>query len=359
MIAREIDRLIQTGKPFAVYSLPDEQHCRAVYQTDHELYPLMQGDKIGNNEGFVVFPFDHSKPGYLIKGTEQLLNKTGISLKELIFDKKNKDGIPEKPYIANRSEYLRQCNNMISQVKNGELNKVVLSRVLEFPYPENFTSGRFFSKLHKKYNKAFTFLWNHPQTGIWMGASPELLMQYKEGGLTTMSLAGTRKMIQSNSGDLWPVKEKAEQEYVTDYITDILKDFSSQIHITGPQTILSGQLEHIQSQFTIQVKREMAEKILWKLHPTPAVCGKPAQEAFQLIQETESHNREYYTGFCGPVYSSSLQLFVNLRSAKIESDRVYLFAGGGLTEDSIPENEWKETEIKAETLLSILKNYES
>jgi isochorismate synthase len=31
-----------------------------------------------------------------------------------------------------------------------------------------------------------------------------------------------------------------------------------------------------------------------------------------------------------------------------------LFIGGGITQDSNPEEEWEETEMKADTLLSVL-----
>jgi len=30
--------------------------------------------------------------------------------------------------------------------------------------------------------------------------------------------------------------------------------------------------------------------------------------------------------------------------------------GGGITHDSVPEDEWEETEIKADTLLSVLQH---
>jgi isochorismate synthase len=46
---------------------------------------------------------------------------------------------------------------------------------------------------------------------------------------------------------------------------------------------------------------------------------------------------------------------MNLRCLKVYDDRLVLYIGGGITHESIPEEEWEETEIKAETLLSVLK----
>jgi isochorismate synthase len=44
---------------------------------------------------------------------------------------------------------------------------------------------------------------------------------------------------------------------------------------------------------------------------------------------------------------------------KILPDNLALFVGGGITADSVPEDEWLETEMKAETLLSILSRLTS
>ena len=74
-----------------------------------------------------------------------------------------------------------------------------------------------------------------------------------------------------------------------------------------------------------------------------------------FIENAEKHSREFYTGFLGPVGIEDLiQLFVNLRCMKVGSKGLILFIGGGITHDSVAEEEWEETEIKADTLLSVL-----
>jgi isochorismate synthase len=79
--------------------------------------------------------------------------------------------------------------------------------------------------------------------------------------------------------------------------------------------------------------------------------------ALDFIRRTEAHSREYYTGFLGPVgLDDHMQLYVNLRCMKVLKDRLILYVGGGITHDSIAEDEWEETEIKADTLLSVLRN---
>jgi len=93
--------------------------------------------------------------------------------------------------------------------------------------------------------------------------------------------------------------------------------------------------------------------------PTPAVAGQPKEDAIQFIKELEPHDRDYYTGFLGPVAQAKgeIDLFVNLRCLKITPDYLSLYVGGGITLDSDPADEWNETRWKAESLLKILSTY--
>jgi isochorismate synthase len=43
---------------------------------------------------------------------------------------------------------------------------------------------------------------------------------------------------------------------------------------------------------------------------------------------------------------------------QVFKDKFALYVGGGITPDSISENEWNETVLKSQTLLSVLKNYD-
>lgn len=53
--------------------------------------------------------------------------------------------------------------------------------------------------------------------------------------------------------------------------------------------------------------------------------------------------------------NESVRLFVNLRCMELTPDRYILYAGGGITAKSVPEEEWEETNNKAKTLLSAIE----
>jgi isochorismate synthase len=70
------------------------------------------------------------------------------------------------------------------------------------------------------------------------------------------------------------------------------------------------------------------KQVISVLHPTPAVCGLPKQEAKDFILENEGYDREYYTGFFGRIKKEGSKdtlksdLYVNLRCMKKKIRRI-------------------------------------
>ena len=97
--------------------------------------------------------------------------------------------------------------------------------------------------------------------------------------------------------------------------------------------------------------------VLQLLHPTPAVCGLPKEEAYHFIIENEGYDRSYYSGFIGWLDpKGKTDLYVNLRCMNILPQTFTLYAGGGLLAASQLEEEWQETEDKLDTMRRIVGN---
>lgn len=76
-----------------------------------------------------------------------------------------------------------------------------------------------------------------------------------------------------------------------------------------------------------------------------------------FLKENEGYDREFYAGYLGPVnINNNICLFVNLRCMQLTGSEAILYAGAGVTADSVPENEWDETEIKLNTLLKVIRS---
>lgn len=266
-----------------------------------------------------------------------------------------------QPIITSRHDYLNQALGMIWAMQENQLKKAILSRILRHP-THNFDPYKTFIALCEKYPQIMVYLVAIPSVGTWIGATPETLVQIINDKASTMALAGTQKDTGSNPDKvLWGNKEQEEQQIVTDNIKDLIQSHFplADIKVDGPNTVSTGALLHINTQFEWNVGEDYAAiaSFVNDLHPTPAIVGEPRAEALNLIAHSETHDRAYYTGLLGPVNLMNVtHLFVNLRCMQVFDGYVALYVGGGLTANSHPEAEWQETELKAKTLLQVLQS---
>ena len=271
-------------------------------------------------------------------------------------------GLPENPIYpfpeasTTREEHITRVAATVD-FHSRMRGKTIMSRVEIVDTPH--TADDIFDTLAEAYPDAFVFMFTSPATGTWVGASPELLLRSDGQQLHTMSLAGTRPA--SDTDAPWDGKNIEEQGIVTRFISDVFADSGLAPDVPDkPMTRRAGPVEHLCTPVSAPLPAswcmsDLAE-LLYRLSPTPALGGFPRRESLELISRMESHSRAYYGGFFGPVDSpSDFTLCVNLRSARLADGRACLFAGGGITRQSIPEEEWTETCRKAATLLAYLR----
>ena len=360
-LAGLLNTTIQNQDGMAAWFFPGEQNPEIIAVDKNDIVTYTHPDEIAGQTGFVFAPFqstDFEKPVFL-KSSSVLQSPENISINkpaDLSLPAADRNTFSE----IDRKQYLKKCHALIREIKSGKADKVVFSRVIWHRTNHQQHPARVFLDIKAKYPDAFCYLFFTPQTGLWMGATPETLLYEKSGKLKTMALAGTRPVSSPESKPLpWPEKEKVEQKFVSDYIFKTLSDLGiPAIKMSEPYTIAAGKIEHIQTDFVIEKSGTdvTTGKIINALHPTPAVCGIPKKAAFEIIGNTEAHRRSYYTGYLGPVNKDSeKRLFVNLRCMKVDDDGFTIFAGGGITAASDAGLEWKETEMKASILKSVIE----
>lgn len=264
--------------------------------------------------------------------------------------------------------YLDAIKKAVEAIEAGQFKKVVFSRIKQVELATDFSLTEVFERLCEKYPTAFVSMVYLPQLDqVWLGATPETLVSVdKEGIFRTISLAGTQSAFDASGAPIsvkkaaWTQKEIEEQALVGRYIISCFKKIRVREYLEeGPKTVVAGNLMHLRSDFLVDTKAinfpELGTVMLELLHPTSAVCGMPKIEALSFIQQYEGYDREFYSGYLGPVnVGNETHLFVNLRCMKIQNNVATLYAGGGITEDSEPEKEWQETEMKCQTMLSVL-----
>ncbi len=306
---------------------------------------------------------EHQKEGKNLVKIKSFDEKKSIDLHATQFEILNEESLQKKLSnfiltnefsqnlkIPSHEEYLQKLKKAINIIKGNHLPKLVISRpVLKKISSFNLVDS--YINICQKYQNTLCYLLFN-ETEIWLGATPEILGKFnkKNHEFFTMSLAGTLPLEEE-----WSNKEIEEQKPVTDYILNILKGFSKDIHQSETYNHISGNIKHLRTDFTAKIDEKDLEQLISELHPTPAVCGIPKAFCKEKILEIEAYNREFYAGYIKIETEEEIFYFVNLRCAKLYKNHIVAFAGGGITAKSSPEKEWKETELKSEAILHNLK----
>lgn len=285
-----------------------------------------------------------------------------FELNESSFQSKSGDTFSVEPFNVfhgnnpqletRREEHREIVQGALQSMDDGIFEKVVVSCIKHVPRGSQ-SLQTIFERLTDRYANAFVYALNHPVFGIWMGATPELLLHKKGAFYHTVSLAGTQPFSDNLH---WSDKLQREQQLVTDFIQQTIASCNGRLEkITGPYTTQAGPLAHLKTDlyFTSDSKSDF---ILKELQPTPAVCGLPRQAAHNFIRTHASFERRLYAGRLGIRFPSGDEIhFVNLRCMQVFDSHFELHVGGGIVEGSNAEDEWQETEMKADVLRKMLQ----
>jgi isochorismate synthase len=352
---------IEKNLVFAAYRLPHSDAVRLVVQINPLPEKVEISSELLDKQGFLVSPFieNDSNHTYFISPDLNYISTDYVDFDELLSLAPVSQ--PEVSFTngsISKKEFIVQVEAIKQAIQDERFEKAVISRikVVERNYRSKLTD--IFQLLSNSYSNAFIYMFNLAGH-MWMGATPEPLICSHKNELETVSLAGTREYNAENLNlHNWSHKERVEQELVTRFIEKTLESFNiKNFHQRGPYTKKAGNLVHLRTDFTLdsgEVNGQLGQ-LIKALHPTSAVCGLPKQAAMDFIVQLEKHNRNYYSGFLGPVnLDEKVLLYVNLRCMQVLCDRLVLHIGAGITSESQAEEEWAETEIKADTLLSII-----
>jgi len=334
---------LERDLPFVIYRKPGETHVQGVFQSNDTLHT----SKDFTERGFVFAPFDSAEKVVLIQPDE---------IWEGTYETEQSK-VPRDIFLdeSDQETHIKLVKSGIKEIEKGKLQKVVLSRKTQVPITK--PPIKIFKTLLDKYPNAFGYFFHHPKVGTWCGATPETLLKVKGNKLQTMSLAATLPYVEHEKPK-WGTKEIEEQQMVSEYIGDKLAHAMERLEVDEAESVKAGKLWHLRSEVRgVMFPNLKVGEVIRALHPTPAVCGIPTDEAQKFIQLNENYKRTFYTGFLGELNLRSqgeLSLYVNLRCMELEEDKAFIFVGGGITEASDPESEWLETQNKSKTMLGIL-----
>lgn len=346
-------------EPFFVYREPFEKVCHCYTQPEPPAV-IRQLSELDGREGFVIAPFSCSTdcPACLLDGQ-------GGGLRHLPLDGSNgfeaipdwqPDDLTAEPADCTRAHYHADFIRFHSELEGGTYRKLVLARSAVEHKAGTLTPRTVFLKACERYPRSYIALFYTAQTGMWLIASPEILLRGGAEGYQTMALAGT--MRYEGADRAWSAKDREEQRLVADYIRAGLQPFADGIAENGPYTTRAAHLAHLRTDFHFRFRDTLRlGSFLSAFHPTPAVCGMPKEAACRFILRSEHLSRSYYSGFSGRIGGDGrAMLYVTLRCMQLSRNVCRLYAGGGLLRESIEENEWQETEAKLDTMRQLLRS---
>jgi anthranilate synthase component 1 len=94
-------------------------------------------------------------------------------------------------------------------------------------------------------------------------------------------------------------------------------------------------------------------ELLRATFPAGTVTGAPKVRSMEIIDELEPEKRGVYAGAAGYIgFNGNIDLAIAIRTGVVKDKTLYVQAAAGIVADSIPENEWRETQNKARAVLA-------
>ncbi len=262
---------------------------------------------------------------------------------------------------TNYKEFKVMVNKAKKYIYEGEIFQVVLSRIFKKKIDTDPLS--IYRALRYLNPSPYLFFMNFKNFSI-VGSSPEILIKLENKKVTIRPIAGTRKRGKNDLED-----ENLKNELINDpkeisehlMLLDLGRNDLSRVTRPGSVNVTDkmyveyfSHVMHIVSNIegTVDHKKKQTD-VLFSGFPAGTVTGAPKIRAIQIIEELEKNRRNIYAGSVGYISANgNMDTCIALRTAVIKDQYIYIQSGAGIVADSIPLNEYKETENKALALLT-------
>lgn len=283
----------------------------------------------------------------------------------------------ESPYLSeeyvienatSQSEYESMVRQIQKGIYAGDLLQCVISQYINIR--SSFPPLEAYRRLRHLNPSPYMFYYRFENFTI-LGASPEIMIRLKSTQdkcfFTIRPIAGTRPRGESVAQDLEFEKEllndeKENSEHLM--LLDLARNDAGKVSVGGGVKVNARNLieryshvMHIVSEVQGELDRERFFKrdALKAAFPAGTLSGAPKIEAIKTIESLESHSRGIYGGAIGYfTYDEDMDFAIAIRTAVYQNGVYYVRSGAGIVQDSIPSNEYKETQNKARSILNTL-----
>lgn len=311
-----------------------------------------------------AIPFDTNEPSELfIPESREAFSRTEKQHSARYASGQAPIDVVQRQEIPGQDTFMAMVERAAALTATPEVDKVVLSRLIDITTREWVDSGELLERLIAQNPASFNFHVPLSDGGVLLGASPELLLRKEGAHFSSLPLAGSARRQPDDVLDreagyklLGSEKDRHEHELVIQAMKGLLTPRSSDLSLPdSPQPIATPTLWHLgtQIQGTAQAE-DNAMSLACLLHPTPALSGFPHQAAKRLISQLEPFDRQLFGGIVGWCDDEGNgEWVVAIRCARLHQRTLRLFAGAGIVPASSPLGEWRETGVKLTTMLNV------
>ncbi len=262
-----------------------------------------------------------------------------------------------------KEEYCKLVEKTKDYIVDGDIFQAVISRRFECEYKDSLINAY---RVLRTTNPSPYMVFMKTDDVELMSTSPETLVKMKDGTVSTFPIAGSRPRginyeedIKLEKDLMSDEKELSEHNMLVDLGRNDIGKISQigTVKVTQYMQVLRySKIMHICSEVVGKLRPEYdnchcVESIL----PAGTLSGAPKIRACQIIEEMETVPRGIYGGALGYIdFTGNLDTCIAIRMAVKKDDRVYVQAGGGIVADSVPENEYLESENKAKACINAI-----
>jgi anthranilate synthase component 1 len=264
-----------------------------------------------------------------------------------------------------KSEYESMVERAKQYIAAGDVFQTVLSKRYSFDFTGDMAPV--YLTLRAMNPSPYMFYLKMEDRTV-MGTSPETLIKVANGRIESFPIAGSRPVTGEPHRDaalanelLNDPKEIAEHVMLVDLARNDVGRVAEAGSVHVPAFMDVQRYSHVQHIVSLVVGklRNGADcfDVLRAAFPAGTVSGAPKVRAMEIIEELEPVRRGPYAGAAGYFsYSGDMDFAITIRALFAKGGTCHLQTGGGIVADSVPENEWMETEFKARALVKALEN---
>ena len=264
---------------------------------------------------------------------------------------------PEVRTSLDRSRYISRVDSIRASIRNGDYYQANLCRMFRIDRPTDPQTIR--ERLEATTSAPWSAYLRWPG-GALVSFSPECFLEGSLGGvIKTRPIKGTRPRSSDPRQDealgaelLASPKDRAELTMIVDLERNDLG------RVCRPGTVTRTAEPRLQKfrevwHLVAEVQGEFAEARGWAdamraSFPGGSISGAPKRAVLADLETLEPWPRGAFTGtLCWLGDDGTFRSSLLIRTLEWVGDRAYLGAGGGITWDSVAEDEWDEANHKA------------